>query len=82
MILRDRVYARYRELTKDIHLLTDESFRKFIESKRYLKIRKKYLELKADLPNPILDRRVNKLLQIDYNQERNTKLKVKKPDDK
>ena len=82
MILRDRVYARYRELTKDIHLLTDEGFRKFIESKRYLKIRKKYLELKADLPNPILDRRVNKLLQIDYNQERNTKLKVKKPEDK
>ena len=63
MILRDRVYARYRELTKDIHLLTDEGFRKFIESKRYLKIRKKYLELNADLPNPILDRRVNKLLE-------------------
>jgi len=62
MILRDRVYARYREITKDIHLLTDQGFQAFIESKRYLKIRKKYLELKADLPNPILDRRVNELL--------------------
>ena len=78
MILRDRVYAKYREITRDLHLLTDEGFRKFIESKRYLKIRKKYLELKADLPNPILDRRVNKLLQIDYNQERNTKLNNRK----
>ena len=63
MILRDRVYAKYREITRDIHLLTDEGFRKFIESKRYLKIRKRYLEVKADLPNPILDRRVNKLLE-------------------
>ena len=78
MILRDRVYAKYREITRDLHLLTDEGFRKFIESKRYLKIRKRYLELKADLPNPILDRRVNKLLQIDYNQERNTKLNNRK----
>ena len=79
MILRDRVYARYKEITKALHELTDQGFQTFIQSKRYLKIRKKYLELKADLPNPILDRRVNKLLQIDYNQERNTKLKVKKP---
>ena len=63
MILRDRVYAKYREITKDIHLLTDEGFRRFIESKRYLKIRKRYLEVKADIPNPILDRRVNKLLE-------------------
>ena len=63
ILLRDRVYAKYREITRDIHLLTDEGFRKFIESKRYLKIRKRYLEVKADLPNPILDRRVNKLLK-------------------
>ena len=38
------------------------AFRDLIESKKYLKVRKKYLEMKADLPNPILDRRVNKLL--------------------
>ena len=63
MILRDRVYAKYREITKDLHTLTDEGFRRFIESKRYLKIRKRYLEVKADIPNPILDRRVNKLLE-------------------
>ena len=62
MILRDRVYSKYREITKDIHLLTDQGFKTFIQSKKYLKIRKKYLEMKADLPNPILDRRVNKLL--------------------
>ena len=62
MILRDRVYAQYRELTKNIHLLTDQGFKTFIQSKKYLKIRKKYLEVKADLPNPILDMRVNKLL--------------------
>ena len=69
MILRDRVYAKYREITRDIHLLTDEGFQAFIQSKRYLKIRKKYLEMKADLPNPILDRRVNKLLKGDPNDE-------------
>ena len=63
MILRDRVYAKYREITRDIHLLTDQGFQTFIQSKKYLKIRKKYLEVKADLPNPILDRRVNKLLE-------------------
>ena len=69
MILRDRVYAKYREITRDIHLLTDEGFQAVIQSKRYLKIRKKYLEMKADLPNPILDRRVNKLLKGDPNDE-------------
>ena len=69
MILRDRVYAKYREITRDIHLLTDEGFQAFIQSKRYLKIRKKYLEMKADLPNPILDRRVNKLLKGDPNDK-------------
>ena len=62
ILLRDRVYAKYREITRDIHLLTDQGFQTFIQSKKYLKIRKRYLEMKADLPNPILDRRVNKLL--------------------
>ena len=39
------------------------AFRDFIESKRYLKIRKKYLETAAAFPNKKLDARVNSLLQ-------------------
>ena len=39
------------------------AFRDFIESKKYLKIRKKYLEMSATLPNKKLDARVNSLLQ-------------------
>ena len=61
-LLRDRVYAQYRDITRGLKDLTDQGFRDFIQSKRYLKIRKRYLEVKADLPNPILDRRVNELL--------------------
>ena len=38
------------------------AFRDFIESKRYLKIRKKYLETTATFPNKKLDARVNSLL--------------------
>ena len=38
------------------------AFRDFIESKRYLKIRKKYLETAATFPNKKLDARVNSLL--------------------
>ena len=72
MILRDRVYTRYRDTVDDIKLLMSYGFIRFIESKRYLKIRKRYLEFKADLVDPILDKRVNKLLQIDYNQDRKT----------
>ena len=63
MILRDRVYAQYRDITRGLKDLTDQGFQNFIQSKRYLKIRKRYLEVKADIPNPILDRRVNKLLE-------------------
>ena len=80
MILRDRVYAKYRDTVDDIKLLMSYGFIRFIESKRYLKIRKRYLEFKADLIDPILDRRVNRLLQIDYNQDRNTKLWKTKSD--
>ena len=39
------------------------AFRDLIESKRYLKIRKKYLETAAAFPNKKLDARVNSLLQ-------------------
>ena len=38
------------------------AFRDLIESKRYLKIRKKYLETAAAFPNKKLDARVNALL--------------------
>ena len=38
------------------------AFRDLIESKRYLKIRKKYLETTATFPNKKLDARVNALL--------------------
>ena len=37
--------------------------RDLIESKKYLKVRKKYLEVTATLPNRKLDARVNSLLQ-------------------
>ena len=70
MILRDRVYAQYRETIDDLRFLYGSGLQRFIESKRYLKIRKRYLEMKATLPNPLLDRRVNKLLKIDFNQEK------------
>ena len=39
------------------------AFRDLIESKKYLKVRKKYLEVTATLPNRKLDARVNSLLQ-------------------
>lgn len=78
LILRDRVYARYRDITRELQQLTDEGFRKFIQSKRYLKIRKRYLELKADIPNPLLDRRVNELLEIQSNNEIPMANKIKK----
>jgi len=75
------VYAKYRDTVDDIKFLMSYGFIRFIESKRYLKIRKRYLEFKADISNPILDRRVNRLLQIDYyNQDRNTKLWKTKSD--
>ena len=38
------------------------AFRDFIESKKYLKVRKKYLETTATFPNKKLDARVNSLL--------------------
>ena len=44
------------------------AFRDLIESKKYLKIRKKYLETTATFPNRKLDARVNALLmdQVQY----------------
>jgi len=70
------------------------AFRDFIESKRYLKIRKKYLEVTATFPNKELDARVNSLLtevhgglpenpkkenNIMENKERSPRKEKKKP---
>ena len=70
------------------------AFRDFIESKRYLKIRKKYLETTATFPNRKLDARVNALLtevhgglpenpkkenNIMENKERSPRKEKKKP---
>ena len=63
MLLRDRLYSAYRDSLQEIKRLRDTGLTKFIESKRYHKIRQRYLELRATLPNPLLDKRVNDLLE-------------------
>ena len=63
----------YRDRLQDVQTLYHNGFTKFIESKRYLKARKKYLEIAASFPNKRLDARVNSLLQGDnimLNKER------------
>ena len=67
----------YRGRLQDVQTLYHTGFTKFIESKRYLKARKKYLEIAASFPNKRLDARVNSLLQIDYNQEEKNYYKMK-----
>ena len=54
----------YRDTIQDVQTLYHTGFTKFIESKRYLKARKKYLEIAASFPNKRLDARVNQLLQV------------------
>ena len=51
------------------------AFRDLIESKKYLKVRKKYLETTASFPNRKLDARVNSLLLVDNNEVPATKQK-------
>ena len=71
----------YRDRLQDVQTLYHTGFTKFIESKRYLKARKKYLEIMADLPNRTLDARVNSLLQGDNimeNKERSPRKEKKK----
>ena len=64
------------------------AFRDLIESKKYLKVRKKYLETTATFPNRKLDARVNSLLHasaVPYealpaeNQKKNMKNKERSP---
>ena len=71
----------YQDRLQDVQSLYHTGFTKFIESKRYLKARKKYLEIMADLPNRTLDARVNSLLQGDNimeNKERSPRKEKKK----
>ena len=71
----------YQDRLQDVQALYHTGFTKFIESKRYLKARKKYLEIMADLPNRTLDARVNSLLQgedIMKNKERSPRKEKKK----
>ena len=63
MLLRDRLYSAYRDSLQEIKRLRDTGLQTFLESKRYHKIRQRYLELRATLPNPLLDKRVNDLLE-------------------
>ena len=63
MLLRDRLYSAYRDSLQEIIRLRDTGLQTFLESKRYHKIRQRYLELRATLPNPLLDKRVNDLLE-------------------
>ena len=64
MILSDRIYTAYRDYLQAIQRLRNQGLCKFIESKRYRKIRQRYLEYIATLKDPLLDKRVNDLLQI------------------
>ena len=71
----------YRDRLQDVQTLYHTGFTKFIESKRYLKARKKYLEIAASFPNKRLDARVNSLLQGDNimeNKERSPRKEKKK----
>ena len=72
----------YRDRLDDIQTLYHDGFTKFIESKRYLQVRKKYLEIAASFPNRKLDARVNTLLQQGNkmeNKERSPRKERKKP---
>ena len=75
----------YRDSLQDIKTLYHTGFTRFIESKRYLKVRKKYLEVRADLPNKRLDARVNSLLSIlpeSINRDKNGNWSKKKMENK
>ena len=69
MNISDRIYSAYRDYLRAIKELRDQGLSKFIESKRYRKIRQKYLEYIASFVDPLLDKRVNDLLQKVANKE-------------
>ena len=73
MNISDRIYSAYRDYLRDIKELRDQGLSKFIESKRYRKIRQKYLEYIATFVDPLLDKRVNDLLQKEATKEQKRK---------
>ena len=73
MNISDRIYSAYRDYLRDIKELRDQGLSKFIESKRYRKIRQKYLEYIATFADPLLDKRVNDLLQKEATKEQKRK---------
>ena len=77
MNISDRIYSAYRDYLRAIKELRDQGLSKFIESRRYRKIRQTYLEYIATFVDPLLDKRVNDLLQKEA-----AKLKEKEDNDK
>ena len=73
MNISDRIYSAYRDYLRAIKELRDQGLSKFIESKRYRKIRQKYLEYIATFADPLLDKRVNDLLQKEATKEQKRK---------
>ena len=73
MLVSDRIYTAYRDYLRAIKELRDQGLSKFIESKRYRKIRQKYLEYIATFVDPLLDKRVNDLLQKEATKEQKRK---------
>ena len=73
MLGSDRIYSAYRDYLRAIKELRDQGLSKFIESKRYRKIRQKYLEYIATFADPLLDKRVNDLLQKEATKEQKRK---------
>ena len=73
MNISDRIYSAYRDYLRAIKELRDQGLSKFIESKRYRKIRQKYLEYIATFVDPLLDKRVNDLLQKEATKEQKRK---------
>ena len=77
MLVSDRIYSAYRDYLRDIKELRDQGLTKFIESKRYRKIRQTYLEYKATFRDPRLDKRVNDLLTKGSNKKKQEDNKIK-----
>ena len=73
MNISDRIYSAYRDYLRAIKELRDQGLSKFIESKRYRKIRQKNLEYIATFADPLLDKRVNDLLQKEATKEQKRK---------
>ena len=76
MLGSDRIYSAYRDYLRAIKELRDQGLSKFIESRRYRKIRQTYLEYIATFRDPQLDKRVNDLLEGADNTKQKPKRKM------